>query len=353
VGRAEALTRLSSQPHTLHTPHRPASSDDGAELFAASERMQEVVGKVARAASARSGVLISGERGTGRHCVARAIHARRISDPRLFVRVDCGAFDAGELETQLFGTTSSAANQGLESIKEVSLLGRARGGTVYFQNLVDASARVQSRLSRILRDREAVIVESGETAPLDVRPIAGVDPAIEDSVREGRLREDLYRRFSGVQIEVPPLRNRRDDIPALAEYFVTAICERLHLPPKSLSNSARMLITALPWRGNATELRGLLETVVPTCDGRAGVGIEDILAHLKLDGGAVEFVGGGTLRQARARFEREYIANVLEQHHGRISEAARAMGIQRTNLYRKMRALHVGRIKKDTKAIGS
>lgn len=315
--------------------------------------MQEVVGKVARAASARTGVLIRGERGTGRHCVARAIHARRGSDPGLFVPVDCGAYEGGDLESDLFGNASGATPQGLESIREECLLNRARGGTLYLQNLVDASARVQSRLSRILRDREAIIADSGETASLDVRPIAGVDPSIEDSVREGRLREDLFRRFSGVQIDVPPLRNRRDDIPALAEFFVTEICAQLQMVAKPLSNSARMLIRALPWRGNAAELRALLEAVVPACEGQEGINIEDILAHLKLDGGAVEFVGGGTLRQARARFEREYITNVLEQHHGRISEAARAMGIQRTNLYRKMRALHVGRIKKDTKATGS
>jgi two-component system nitrogen regulation response regulator NtrX len=103
------------------------------------------------------------------------------------------------------------------------------------------------------------------------------------------------------------------------------------------------LVSALPWHGNATELRALLEGVVRGLQGGRAIGLEDVLAHVRLDGGSVVFASGGTLRQARARFEREYIAAVLEQHHGRISDAAKALGIQRTNLYRKIRALRVAR----------
>ena len=115
------------------------------------------------------------------------------------------------------------------------------------------------------------------------------------------------------------------------------------MPPKTLSRPALSLIAALPWRGNAVELRTLLESVVTGLAGGRGIGLEDVLAHVRLDGGAVVYSGGGTLRQARVRFERDYIAAVLEQHHGRISDAAKALGIQRTNLYRKMRSLRVTR----------
>jgi two-component system nitrogen regulation response regulator NtrX len=112
------------------------------------------------------------------------------------------------------------------------------------------------------------------------------------------------------------------------------------VPPTTISRPALSLLSALPWRGNADELRSLLERAVPAATGRS-VGLDDILAHVRLDGGAAVFSHGGTLRQARARFERDYVAAVLEQHRGRISEAAKVLGIQRTNLYRKMRALHV------------
>jgi two-component system nitrogen regulation response regulator NtrX len=173
--------------------------------------------------------------------------------------------------------------------------------------------------------------------------MAGVDPGFESALHDGRVREDLFRRLSVISIDVPPLRNRREDIPALANYFVREICARLRLPPKTLSRPALALIAALPWRGNAVELRTLLESVVVDLQGGRGIGLEDVLAHVRLDGGAAVYSSGGTLRQARARFERDYIATVLEQHHGRMSDAAKALGLQRTNLYRKMRSLRVNR----------
>jgi len=157
------------------------------------------------------------------------------------------------------------------------------------------------------------------------------------------VRDDLFRRLSVIRIDMPALRNRHEDIPALANHFVREICAGRRVGAKTLSRAALSLIAALPWRGNANELRTLLEGAVASlADGR-GIGIEDVLAHVRLDGGSVVFANGGTLRQARARFEREYITATLEQHHGRITDAAKSLGIQRTNLYRKMRSLRVNR----------
>ena len=222
-----------------------------------------------------------------------------------------------------------------------SRLHDALGGTFYLQNVAEAPTRVQARLARVLRDREALLVETGEPISLDIRPMAGVDPGFDSAVQEGRVRDDLFRRLSVIRIDMPPLRSRREDIPALANYFLREICASLRVPPKTLSRPALSLISALPWRGNAVELRTLLESVVTGLAGGRGIGLEDVLAHVRLDGGSVVFSGGGTLKQARARFERDYIAAILEQHHGRISDAAKALGIQRTNLYRKMRSLRV------------
>jgi two-component system nitrogen regulation response regulator NtrX len=171
--------------------------------------------------------------------------------------------------------------------------------------------------------------------------MAGVAPDFDAAVQDGRVREDLFRRLSIIGIDLPPLRSRREDIPALANYFVRQICASLGVPPKILSRPALSLISALPWRGNAVEMRALIESIVVGLQGGRGIGLEDVLAHVKLDGGSVVFSNGGTLKEARARFEREYITAMLEQHHGRISEAAKALGIQRTNLYRKMRSLRV------------
>jgi DNA-binding NtrC family response regulator len=262
--------------------------------------------------------------------------------------------DGDQLDTALFGVfgvieakENGDTSRGLERISRGGLLYEANGGTLYLQNVSEASARVQARLARILRDREAVLVETGETISLEVRPMAGVAPDATDAALDGRLREDLFRRLSAFCIDVPPLRKRREDIPTLVNYFLREICAGLGAPPAVLSRSALSLICALPWRQNAVELRSLLEAIVAGLGNRGGIGIEDVLAHLRLDGDAVDLAHSGTLRQARIRFEREYISAVLDQHRGRISDAARVLGIQRTNLYRKMRSLHVGRVRKD------
>ena len=265
--------------------------------------------------------------------------------------VDCAACDGDELDAELFGPPGARPerrrrSKGLERVSRQARLHEARGGTLYLQNVAEAPTRVQARLARLLRDREAIIAETGETAGFDVRPMAGVDPAFDTAVQDGRVREDLFRRLSVIRIDMPALRNRREDIPALANYFLREICAGLRVPPKTLSRSALSLLSALPWRGNAAELRRLLDAVVTGMQGGRGIALEDVLAHVRLDGGAGLSPSGGTLKQARSRFEKEYIAAVLEQHRGRISDAARTLGIQRTNLYRKMRSLKVTRSSK-------
>ena len=328
----------------------PAALENGDDLYGHSAAMRDVMALIARASSMRAGVLIRGEEGTGRQVAARAIHAlQQPPGEGAFVAVDCAACDGDELDTELFGATARGQNgdhgKGLERVSRQGRLHNARGGTIYLQNVAEAPTRVQARLARLLRDREAIVIETGETTGFDVRPMAGVDPGFETAVQDGRVREDLFRRLSVVRIDMPPLRNRREDIPALANYFLREICAGLRLPPKTLSRSALSLLSALPWRGNAAELRRLLDSVVTGMQGGRGIALEDVLAHVKLDGAAGLFSGGGTLKQARSRFEKEYIAAVLEQHRGRISEAARTLGIQRTNLYRKMRSLKVARDK--------
>ncbi len=320
----------------------PADGHDH-DLYAHSPAMIEVMSLVAHAAAMRAGVLVRGEEGTGRQIVARAVHAQNGSSGA-FVAIDCAAHDGENLEEALFGRSPRSRNgdgPDLERVGERGALYRARGGTIYFQNVAEAPARVQARVARVLRDREAVFADTGQAIDLDVRPMAGVDPEFDVAIAEGRVRDDLLRRLAVIRIDVPALRGRREDIPALANYFLREICASRRLPPKVVSRPALLLISALPWRGNAAEMRRLLETVVNAVPDSRGIGLEDVLAHVRLDGGTMAYPDGGTLKQARSRFEREYIATVLEQHKGRISDAAVALGIQRTNLYRKMRALRV------------
>jgi two-component system nitrogen regulation response regulator NtrX len=340
---------IESELAETRTSVRPADFS-GDVLYSHSPSMRDVVALMSRAAAMRAGVMVRGEDGTGRQVVARAIHAAH-SDGAAFVCVDCGSYDGDALEVQLFGATARLRSErghidtahGFERISVESRLHDAIGGTLYLQHVAEASTRVQARLSRLLRDREVVVAETGATIGFDVRPMAGVDASIDTAVQEGRVREELFRRLSVIRIDMPPLRNRREDIPALANNFLREICRARRVPPKTLSRPALSLIAALPWRGNAVELRMMLEAIVVGLSGGKGIGLDDVLAHVRLDGGSVTFAERGTLRQARARFEREYIGHVLEQHHGRISEAAKVLGVQRTNLYRKLRSLRVER----------
>jgi two-component system nitrogen regulation response regulator NtrX len=328
----------------------PASLKNRDDLYGHSTAMREVLALISRAGGMRAGVLIRGEEGTGRQVAARAIHTSQRSGDSAFVPVDCAAFDGEELEAELFGRAAhgphSDGASGLERVSRQGRLHHARGGTIYLQNVAEAPTRVQVRLARLLRDREAIVAETGDTVPFDVRPVAGVDPGFDAAVQDGRVRTELVRRLSVIRIDMPALRNRREDIPALANYFLREMCASQRVPPKTLSRSALSLLSALPWRGNAVELRQLLDSVVTGMKEGRGIALEDILAHVRLDGAAGLLSNGGTLKQARARFEKEYIASVLEQHRGRISEAASALGIQRTNLYRKMRSLKVIRSSK-------
>jgi two-component system nitrogen regulation response regulator NtrX len=325
----------------------PLSLETGDDLYGHSLAMREVMALISRAAGMRAGVLIRGEDGAGRQAAARAIHMQQQPEGGVFVAVDCAACEGDELDTELFGRAARGqdadGSRGLERVSRQGRLHDARGGTIYLKNVPEASTRVQARLAHLLRDHEAVLAETGETVSFDIRPMAGVDPGFDIGVEDGRVREDLLRRLSVICIDMPSLRNRREDIPALANYFLREICASAGVPPKTLSRSALAILAALPWRGNATELRRLLESVVAIVPADRGIVLEDVLVHVQLDRAAGLLTSGGTLKQARSRFEKEYIATVLEQHRGRISEAARALGIQRTNLYRKMRSLRVTR----------
>lgn len=360
AGMADVLARPLRGRRVAHAIERELSYQSGTaghaveisgshELYRQSPSMHEVTALIAQAATQRAGVIVRGEEGTGRQVAARAIHESQTSSRQgAFVPIDCAAYDAGQLDAELFGAAARSprgdeAVHELERVSRHSRIYEAREGTLYLQHVAEAPARVQARLARVLRDREVVLVETGEATSLDVRPMAGVDPAFDRAVEEARVREDLYHRLSPIRIDMPPLRNRREDIPALANSLLRGICARAGVPSKTMSRSALALLAALPWRGNASELRTLLDNVVARPVGGPGVGLEDVLAHVRLDGGSVVFATAGTLRQARARFERDYIAAALERHRGRISDAAKSLGIQRTNLYKKMRALRVNR----------
>lgn len=317
----------------------------GTDVFlGTSATMRQVMQQVARAASAAVNVLVSGEPGTGRESIARAIHAGGRSSAGPFVTVDCAKDPSQDFDALLFATAGNG-RQGVdrrshERIRRSGRIFQSKGGTLFLQHALDLPVRVQTRLARALRDREVVMADEGTKVELDFRVITAGDARLDEAAGDGRLLPDLHKRLAVLRLDVPPLRSRKEDIPGLAAHFVKSLCRRANVPCKVLSGPAQSLLAALPWRGNAVELRALLEGLIVRARGTT-ISLEDILANVQLDGHAGRFLAGGPLREARARFEREYIAAVLEQHRGRIPEAARTLGIQRTNLYRKMRHLDI------------
>jgi len=329
--------------------------------FLKSDGMRAVARTIEAAIASRGNVVICGEQGTGRVALARAIHqgttnmAPACLDDLLresihrhtqvpFVVVDCAT--GREVEQRLFGRSESAADasNGLQRICAESLLHHAFGGTLLLHSVQEMPARIQARLARVLRDGEVWIENPNRgqiLTTVDVRVIAILDGHCgEDS--DGSIVEELQRRLAAHRIELPPLRHRREDIPALVRWLLADICDSLQIPRKSMSRQAMQLLSALPWTGNLKEMRALLRATAVKVSGDL-IRLNDVLANTRLSGGALPFSGGGTLKQARERFEREYVAAVLEQHHGRMGEAARALGIQRTNLYRKVKQLSVAR----------
>jgi DNA-binding NtrC family response regulator len=320
--------------------------------------MQVALRAAREAVSAPGGVLIFGEVGSGRETLARAIHAAATSpggrslDQWLqqrpstvgslmpFVTVECAT--TPNLEQRLFGRTSTAGRDGLESTSRSGLLLKASDGMLFLRSLQEMPRRVQSRLARVLRDGE-VWLEAGDASrvvAVTSRVAASMDAT---TAADGEtLVPELRQRLTVHQMDVPPLRQRRDDLPALVRLMLVDVCCSRHLPLRSASLQATSLLSALPWRGNLNELRALLEALVGRVAGRR-IRLADVLANVRLDGADVTFSSGGTLREARARFEREYVSAVLEQHQGRMADAAKALGVQRANLYRKVRQLAVRR----------
>ncbi len=314
--------------------------DDG--FFVASPPMRAVRDLVQQVAPSRCGVLLIGERGTGKEMVARAIHRLSRASARPFVSISCAY--RGESPQADREAVADFERELFQAVARPSLelaLGAPADpdvvSTVFLRAVDQMAPVVQGTLERLLVESESQV---GPHGLLPVRLLTAARPAVLDAVERGIFRRDLFERLAVVRIELPPLRRRPQDIPLLAMHFLKDACRRHDVAPKVFSPSAQTLLTALPWRGNARELQQLTERLAVLVT-RGVILQEDVLEHVLLEGTAPRGVPGGTLRQARERFEREFIAGVLRRHRGRMGAAAQELGIERTNLYRKIKQLGI------------
>jgi len=288
-------------------------------------------------------LLILAEEGLEPAAAARYVHERsRGGEP--FVHVDCTQHDAESLEAAILGSRTRTAGGDLERLGSGSGLVAARRGTLYLEQVGELPAAVQRRLARLLRDGEAR-VGGRDRVRLTARLVASAGPHLQTDARDGRFRADLLRRFGGTPVSIPAIRLRPEDLPAIAARVAAEIAAANDSLARTFTQAALTVLAALPWPRNIDEVRATLARVLRDVPGTV-VRQEDVLHLLPI--GPFQGVVGRikpvlNLREARERFEREYIAAVLEQHDWRMSDAARTLGIERANLYRKTRQLGIAR----------
>jgi two-component system nitrogen regulation response regulator NtrX len=313
---------------------------DGSRLgmVGASEAMRRIYQLVEMASPTRCRVLISGESGTGKELIARAIHALSPRRDRPFVETNCAAIPSELIESEMFGHMKGSFTGATGDRK--GKFEAASGGTLFLDEIGDMSLVTQAKLLRVLQEGVVTPVGSSEPRKVDVRILSATSKNLSEEIGRGTFREDLYHRINVLTIAVPPLRSRREDIPELAEHFVRLASLENGVPPKRLSSRAVDILMQLPWKGNVRELRNLMERVailVPS----DSVGSQDLMNVLHMASGPEETTGAVPLREARSRFERQYIVTRLHANRGNLGDTARELGIERTNLYRKMKQLGI------------
>jgi len=318
-----------------HVTHFPGFASDAIELAGKSRAILRTQELVRRAATLRTGVLIVAEEGCDAESVARELHARsRSAAP--WLRIDC-AEDGNRIEPLLFGQPAGEPSSDVESVSADSRIAAARGGTLFLRDVGELPFALQARLARIARDGELRV--DGDLVEADVRLVASSSPSLDSDVREHRFRADLYRRLGASRIDLPPLRDRPDDVQALAERLLKD-CSAASARPRAFTQAALALLSALSWPGNLAELRAVVERAAGEA-ADATIPVEQVLPALRLDRVRPAVAPSGKLRDARLRFEREYISAVLQQHGWRMADAAQTLGIQRPNLYRKAKQLGI------------
>jgi len=315
------------------------------ELLGASNPARVAQRQVHRALESTSHVLLVGERGFNLEAVARIIHGT-CGDAKPFVVVECATAEPSRIEARLLGGPVGSVDGGgdLEQIGGESHLVAARGGTLFLRDIGGLPASAQARLVRVIRDGQCRIDGAAQPQSTDVRLIGTASTLIDADVLEGRVREDLYRRVSTLRVDVAPLRDRAEDIPSIVDRLSRERSVKCSEPSRSFTQAALGFIAALPWRGNVGEIRDFIERLGPGPTAQA-IQVEDVLAQVRLEAEALRIRPNGNLQSARRQFEREYIGVVLEQRGWRMTEAAKVLGIQRTNLYRKVRQLGVRRVR--------
>ena len=342
LDKAVLVVRHALRQRALEAENRDlrAQVDRRYVLVGESPAMRHLRDQVLLAAPTNGRVLILGENGTGKEVVARTLHAHSKRRAGPFVDVNCAAIPEELIESELFGHTKGAFTGAVADRR--GRFEHATGGTIFLDEIGDMSLKTQAKVLRALQEQVVQPVGGTGTVKVDVRVVAATNKDLQEEIRSGRFREDLFFRLNVVPIFVPPLRDRVEDVPRLAEHFMATLAGEYGRRVKRFEAEAMARLQHHAWPGNVRELHNVVERLLIMVASDT-VTVQD-----------VAFVGDAPLAEptrpvsqtapladARDRFERDYILQVLANHHGNITRTADALGVERSNLYKKMRAFGI------------
>jgi DNA-binding NtrC family response regulator len=335
VQNALALSRLKREHARLAEKARAEFA-----MIGTGPKMRQIFDKIRKTAPTAGRVLITGENGTGKELVARALHEHSKRADKPFIKLNCAAIPQELIESELFGHEKGAFTGATQMRRGKFEL--ADGGTLFLDEIGDMNPSAQAKVLRVLQEGELERVGGHETIKVDVRVIAATNKKLPEEISAGRFREDLYYRLNVVPLEVPPLRDHKEDVPALVEHFVTAACNANDRRRKQLGEGATSMLMQYDWPGNVRELRNSIERLVILTGDAPSIteaDVQEILPTVKPV--KARYARGTALKDLVAAAEREMILAALEANNHHIANTARELQLERSHLYKKMRSLGI------------
>ena len=324
-GLSASVERLQSQVESRY------------EIVGGSFQIRQVLERIEKVAPTEARVLVTGENGTGKELVARAIHRLSPRKEGPFVEVNCAAIPSELIESELFGHIKGSFTGAVSD--RAGKFEQADGGTLFLDEIGDMSLAAQAKVLRALEEGVVSRVGGAKPVRVDVRVVAATNKKLEDEIAGGAFREDLFYRLNVVPIVLPPLRERRDDIPMLVKHFTDRTARADGLPPRSFSPEAVARLQDLPWPGNVRELRNTVERllILSASDPIRREDVDQLVAGRPEGMGlGSELLSTATFNEFKERAERAYILQKLREHDWNVSETARAVDMPRSNLYKKI-----------------
>jgi len=334
------LVRNALQQRRLEEENRALRSElvHRYQVIGDSVPMKALRQQIAVTAPTNGRVLIYGESGTGKELVARALHLNSLRSKAPFVEVSCAAIPEDLIESELFGHVKGTFSGAAED--KIGKFQKANGGSLFLDEVGDMSHRTQSKVLRALEEQRIEPIGSNQPSRVDVRVIAATNKNLEQEISRGSFRQDLFYRLNVIPFYVPPLRDRKEDIPVLARYFLNEFSAEYGKKTRELSEGALEILMRYPWPGNVRELKNLVERLVIVCPQAR---IEPHHLPPELFRGVAESPQQpySTLHEARSAYEREFILRKLQEHRWNMTQTASALGLERSHLYRKMKSLGI------------